>query len=223
MQWLMLLGWGTLAVYGARTPPRALLARALMTAGLIVSMASQLWLLNLDGQLTLSTGLPLHLCGLFGVLSIPLLWLSPPWLLSSALYLGAPCALLTLCFPAVIGSSQPSLMFLAFTRLHALIVCVPILLTAEGRPLPRNPRVPFVLGNGYLLLVSVLNRLLNTNYLFLRAAPSGTPLSPLFERGGAFYICALEMLCMLLMAWLARGFRLLEARRRPATVTSGST
>ena len=35
------------------------------------------------------------------------------------------------------------------------------------------------------------NRALNTNYLFLSAAPAGTPLKWLYVRGGGYYVCCL--------------------------------
>lgn len=222
MQWLMLLLWGAVSVFGARAKARALFVRTLITAGLAVSMLSQLWLLRLDGQLTLATGLPLHLCGLFGLLSVPLLWRAPSWLMDFSILLGVPCAFLALCFPAVIGSANQQLMTLAFYRLHVLILCVPLLLIKEGKPLPEDPRMAFFLGNGYLLLVSAANRLLQTNYLFLRAAPAGTPLEPLFARGTGFYVCALEMLCMLMMAWLSALCRYLEGRRAAAAIAENT-
>lgn len=78
-------------------------------------MAMQIMLLWLDGQLTLQTGLPLHLCGLFGVLSIPmLLWRAPQPLYELSAFLAGPAAAVTLLFPAVIESSRPVLMRLAF-------------------------------------------------------------------------------------------------------------
>ena len=60
-------------------------------------MAMQIMLLWLDGQLTLQTGLPLHLCGLFGVLSIPmLLWRAPQPLYELSAFLAGPAAAVTL-------------------------------------------------------------------------------------------------------------------------------
>lgn len=198
MQWLMLAAWGALCLR-ARGGARAALLRPAYTAAIAVSMVTQLWLLRLDGQLTLATGLPLHLCGLMGVLSPLLIWACPAWLYELSFFLGAPCALLTLLFPAVIASSAPGLMSAAFYRLHALVALAPIFLLAQGKPPPTDARRAFVLGNGYLLAVSAFNRLFETNYLFLRAAPRNTPLEPLLALGGGAYVLALEMLCMLLM------------------------
>ena len=75
-------------------------------AGLAVSMAGQEVLLVQDGLWSLQTGLPLHLCGMMGLCSLPLLWLRPRGLLCFSLLLGAPCALLALCFPALWPSAR---------------------------------------------------------------------------------------------------------------------
>lgn len=199
MRWLSLLLWSVVAVYGARSPGRSLAARLALSAGLIVSMLCQLRLLWLDDQLTLSTGLPLHLCGLMGVLSVPMLWFRLNSLYHFSLLLGAPCAFLTLCFPAVIGTSHPQLMALSFNRLHGLIVCSALFQYAQQKPPPTQARTSLLMGSGYLLLIAVFNRIYHTNYLFLAQAPAATPLDILFARGGSFYLCSLVMLAMVIM------------------------
>ncbi|MEG1775069.1 MAG: YwaF family protein [Clostridia bacterium] len=195
--------WVFLTLLLAHAGWRGILMRCLITGGLAVSMLTQVWLLWLDGQLSLATALPLHLCSLFGVLSAALVWLRPLWLFHLSLLLGAPCAFMALCFPAVIDNSRQFMMSLAFYRLHTLILCAPLLLAKEGLALPTNAQGSFLLANGYLLFVALFNRLFTTNYLFLAAAPAGTPLAALFARGEAFYVCALELCAMLVMAWLA--------------------
>lgn len=197
--------WGGLVLL-ANTKRQKRSLRAGMACALALSMGTQLWLLHMDGLLSLETGLPLHLCGLFGVLSIPLLWRAPDWLYEVDVFLAAPAAAITLLFPAVIQSSQPFWMTFAFQQLHALVALTPMLIHRMGKPLPRDPRRALVLGNGYLVLVALFNRVFGTNYLFLRAVPRGTPLQLLFMRGGAFYVCALEMLCMLVFVWLKAAF-----------------
>lgn len=198
MQWLTLALWGTICIR-ARTDTRATLFKLAYTAAVAASMLVQLRLLYIDSQLTLGTGLPLHLCGLMGVLSPALIWLRPAWLFELSYFLGAPCALLTLFFPAVIVSSRPQLMLAAFCRLHALVALAPLFLLAQGSPPPRDPRRAFVIANAYLLLVGAFNMIFNTNYLFLRRAPAGTPLEPLMRGGIGAYVLALELGCILLM------------------------
>lgn len=203
MQWALLGVWMGVIWAGTRGPGEGRWLKGCVAFMLALSMGTQLWLLKLDGLLTLETALPLHLCGLFGVLSIPmLLWGAPAPLYEASVFLAAPAAFCTLFFPAVIACSHPFWMRLAFTRLHVLLALMPLLFWRTGKPLPTDPRRTFLLGNGYLLAIGAFNRAFHTNYLFLRAAPAGTPLSALFSRGAPFYIGALEMLCMLAFVWL---------------------
>lgn len=207
MQWLQLLIWCTLARHGALTAQRRLVTAATLTAGLLISMGSQLYLLWLDDLLSLQTGLPLHLCGMMAVLCIPLCWFHLASGYHLLLLLGVPGAALALCFPAVTVCSHPLLMQMAFLRLHALIIAVAVFLWTQKKPLPQDARRAFLLGNGFLLLVACMNDLLGSNYLFLRAAPSGTPLAFLIRPGYGVYVASLEILCMLLMRFLLSGYR----------------
>ena len=205
---LLLALWGGAVWLSAGRPGYEAAVRAAMAIGLAASMAVQIALLRLDGQLTRQTGLPLHLCGLFGVLSIPmLLWRAPQPLYELSAFLAGPAAAVTLLFPAVIESSCPALTRLAFLQLHALVALTPVMLWRAGKPLPTDPRRALVLASGYLVAVAAFNRALGTNYLFLSAAPAGTPLRWLAARGGAYYLCALAMLCMTVLRLLANAYR----------------
>jgi len=202
MQWMLLLLWSTAILLCTRKRSGTGILRRMLALALAASMLLQLFLLGLDGLLMLETALPLHLCGLFGVLSIPLLWRAPSLVWEASAFLAAPAAFCTLFFPAVMACSHPVLMQFAFSQLHVLVALVPLFLWRTGKPLPEDPKRTFLAGNGYLLFVGVFNRIFQTNYLFLRAAPAGTPLAALFRRGGAFYICSLELICMLAFTWL---------------------
>lgn len=201
MQWLILGVWSAIIWYGALIRARWL--RPLMAMGLLGSMGTQIVLLQLDGLFAWEAVLPLHLCSLFGVLSIPALLHAPIWLMEALCFLGAPGAFLTLFFPAAAYCSHPLLMQAAFYQLHALVALMPFFFYSTGKPLPIAPRETLILSNGYLVLISLINRLFGTNYLFLHAAPLGTPLAWLFEHGTLFYLCALEMLCMLVFSLLS--------------------
>jgi len=212
MQWLGLMLWGTLARYGA-TPARRRITAAVLAGGLMVSMGSQLWLLRLDDQLNLHTGLPLHLCGMMAVLCIPLCWFPLAAGYHLLLLLGVPGAFLALCFPSVVQSSHPLLMRIAFLRLHCLIIAVAVFIWAQKKPPPADARRAFLLGNGFLVFTACINSILGSNYLFLRAAPSGTPLAFLIRPGYSVYVASLEILCMLLMHFLCDGYRWLYLRK----------
>lgn len=213
MQWGMLMVWCALAYYGASAPRRTITA-VMLAAGLILSMGSQLWLLYLDGQLTLAAGLPLHLCSFSAVVSILLCCHYHATGYHFLLMLGAPGALLALSFPAMVASRYPLAMAIAFYRLHAVIVATAVFFWRQQKPLPTNPRRVFLAGNGLLLFAALANQLTGANYLFLRAAPSGTPLAWLIRPGYAVYAASLEMLCMLLLSWLMPLYRRLDHLRK---------
>ena len=202
MSWFLLIFWLSMILTGTRTLAGIKRTRLTIACALTASMLTQLWLLHLDGLLRLETALPLHLCGLFGILSIPMLWHTPRFLWEASVFLASPAALCTLLFPAVMSCSHPLLMKLAFTQLHVLVGLAPLFLHRTGKPLPTDPRRTLIIGNGYLLFVAAFNRAFQTNYLFLRSAPAGTPLAVLFARGPLFYVCSLELLCMLIFTCL---------------------
>ena len=199
MQWLLMALWSGIIVWGS-AQKRWL--RPVLALGLAGAMIAQLLLLKLDGLFTWENALPLHLCSLFGVISIPMLWHSSSVYHEAVCFLGAPGAFLTLFFPAVIRCSHPILMQTAFHQLHVLVALMPLYMHTSGKPLPTDPRRTLVMGNGYLVFICLFNRLFGTNYLFLQAVPAGTPLEWLFSRGAAFYLCALELLCMLVFSAL---------------------
>lgn len=202
MRMLRLYCWLCMAVYGGRRPSRRKLTAALLTAGLCLSMAGQLFLLWQDNLLSLQTGLPLHLCGMMALLSLPLIWFGPESLYGLSLYLGMPCAFLALCFPAVIPASRPELMEDHFLRLHGLILCAGLFVMAQKKPLPKSGKTAFLLGSGYMLLIWRINPLINSNFLFLRSAPAGTPLVWLTGRGEGYYLCSYLLIAMTLIRWM---------------------
>ena len=201
--WLSFGLWGLLILYGLRRPKRRRAVRWASAAGLAVSMAGQETLLIQEGLWNLQTGLPLHLCGMMGLCALPLLSLRPRGLLGFSLLLGAPCAFLALCFPAVIDCSRPFLMRLHFNRLHSLIVWTAVFsLGEDSKPLTLGEtRKTLLWASGYAWLVQLCNEWLPANYLFLRAVPAGTPLEWLAQRGQGFYLCSLWLLAMVCLRW----------------------
>ncbi len=192
--------WCTLAFYGAQRCRRTV--AALLLCGLMTAMGSQLWLLGLDGALSLQTALPLHLCGFSALVGMVLCLCYNKRLFHFLLLLGMPGAGLALVFPAVAACSRPLLMKVAFVRLHALILAVGVFQLRQKRPLPSDARETFLLGNGLMLLAACVNRLTGSNYLFLRAAPAGTPLAWLIRHGYSIYAAGLELGCMVLLSSL---------------------
>ena len=187
---------------GERRHAKRIQTAASILTGLLVllSMGTQIFLLWKMGLAGVATVLPLHLCSFVGIVTPFMLLSKSPGLLEFTLYLGVPGALAALIFPAVLPSPWPILMQSAFFTLHALIVLSPFLHMAGGsRPREGALGRVFLWGNILLLFVMLVNSLLHTNYFFLRAAPSGTPLKLLQDMGQAAYIAALELGALVLL------------------------
>ena len=175
---------------------------ASIATGLLVllAMGTQMYLLWKMGLFGVATALPLHLCSFMGIVTPVMLLTKSLGLLEFTLYLGVPGALAALIFPAVLPSPWPFVMKSAFFGLHALIVLAPFLRMASGsRPRDGALGRVFLWGNMLLLFVMLVNGLLQTNYFFLRAAPTGTPLKLLQDMGQAAYIAALELFALVLL------------------------
>ena len=183
-------------------------ARAL---GLTVygAMAVQEGVLLASGTLTWQTGLPLHLCSMMGLLSLPMLLTGRRCLWHLSLYLGLPGAALALFFPAVLVTPWPLVTELSFYAMHAGLILAPLLPLCLGRrPSPRGAAEAgaFLLAAG--MLVMAVNAVLGSNYLFVSWAIPGTPLEGLARRGMAGYRASLAGLCAILLAAEAIGVRL---------------
>jgi len=148
------------------------------------SMVLQEGLLFFSGQLTWGNALPLHLCSLLGLLTLPMLLTRSPLLWYPSLFLGLPGALLALVFPAVAQTPWPRLTELAFHALHCALVLAPLLplgLGMQPRPWGAAWAMSFLVLLGCVALT--VNTLTGGNYLFLNLPAPGTPLDT-FARWG---------------------------------------
>lgn len=158
-------------------------------------MLTQVFLAYLSGASLIHTVLPLHICGLTGLLTAFMLFSKNSLLRAFYVYLGMPGALLALIFPSVMTSDYQPLMDLAFYSVHALIVLAGVFSFFHFGPLrPRDAATVFLLGVLFMAVVYLLNQALNTNYMFLRAAPKNTPLAFLFSKGEYWYLASLVLL-----------------------------
>ena len=122
--------------------------------------------------------LPLHLCSI-NIFLIAVHALRPCRLLDNFLYtVCIPAAVAALLFPTWTSLPLWNFMHLHSSTVHILLAVYPIMLTAGGdiRPRPRD----FPRGLACLALLAVpiyaVNRLLDTNFMFLMFAPEGNPL-----------------------------------------------
>lgn len=152
------------------------------------SMAVQEIILLLSGSLSWGTALPLHLCSLMGVLSLPMLLTRQRTLWHFSLYLGLPGAVMALLFPAILRTPWPEATALAFHTLHCAVVLSPLLPLSLGmQPSPWGAASSFL----FLLLLACVatgvNALTGGNYLFLELPADGTPLSWMARHGLGAY------------------------------------
>ena len=198
---------------GCPAPARRLYMRAAWCLGITAyaAMAAQELILLLDGRLRWSNALPLHLCSLMGLLTLPMLLTRRRMLWHWSLFLGIPGAALALLFPSILETSMPEVTALAFHLLHCTVLLAPLLPLSLGmRPRPSGAvcSMLFLLVLGFIDLG--VNTLTGGNYLFLEAPASGTPLAWMACRGVAAYRLMLAGAALLvlgaeaLVVWLAR-------------------
>ena len=197
---------------GCPAPARRLYMRAAWSLGLAAyaAMAAQELILLLDGRLRWSNVLPLHLCSLMGLLTLPMLLTRRRMLWHWSLFLGMPGAALALLFPSILATSQPEVTALAFHLLHCVVLLAPLLPFSLGiRPRPSGAvcSMLFLLVLGFIDLG--VNALTGGNYLFLEAPASGTPLAWMARRGVSAYRLMLAGATLLVLGaealavWLA--------------------
>ncbi len=220
MQYVILAGmlcWTRLACRCIRRDPRSY-QRFAWTLGLLIvfAMLTQEGVLLFSGMLNWANGLPLHLCSLLGVLTLPMLLTRRRTLCSAALFIGVPGAALALIFPAVLATPWPTLTAVAFHTLHTGLICAPWLPIARGwRPMPVDAG-----RAGLLLLMAgalamLLNPLTGGNYLFLSSPIAGTPLAWLSQWGLWPYRALLAGLAGVTLAAGACIVMLARKRERP--------
>ncbi len=201
---------------GCFAPAHRLYRRAAWAVGLTVyaAMAVQEGILLLCGMLTWQTGLPLHLCSMMGLLTLPMLVTENRLLWHVSLYVGMPGALMAVLFPSVLTTPWPEATALAFHTMHCLVFLAPLLPLGLGRrPEPRGA----LYAGGLLLMAGLcamgVNALLDSNYLFLGGPVPGTPLEVMARHGLTVYRLMLAGLCLLLLT--AEGLLVSALSRRP--------
>lgn len=146
--------------------------------------------------------LPLHLC----TISIYLCFLHSicPWrLLGQFLYaFSLPGAAFALLFPDWAGYPVWHFVTLSSFLLHFLLVLYPLMLSLTGEIRPEPAMLPGCLMLMLCLSVPIyfINKLLDTNYMFLNWPPAGTPLAIFAGLGSPGYL----LVCLPLAAavWL---------------------
>lgn len=152
--------------------------RLYLGAGLLLggsayaAMALQEIILLMSRQLTWRNALPLHLCSLMGLLTLPMLLSRRRLLWHLSLYLGLPGALMALLFPAVLETPWPRLTELAFHTMHCCVFLAPLLpLSLGARPASRGAVWALLFLGLHACVALGVNAITGGNYLFLNGSP----------------------------------------------------
>ena len=156
-------------------------------------------------QMGIAHALPLHLCSLSALLALAVSVGADGFALDFLWYLGMPAAAAALVFPAPAMSRYQMLMNLSYAVTHLLIIVIPVLTVLSGRrPGRRRGRMMLLYLAAAAVPVYAVNRMLGTDYMFLSAPPSGTPLELLYEFGIPGYHLCLLGLCALFSMLMQR-------------------
>ena len=149
-----------------------------LTAGL--ALALELW----------RAGLPLHLCSLSIYLCFFHALTGRPGLGQFLYAFTLPGAAFALLFPDWAGQPLFGFVTVSSFLLHFLLVLYPLMQVAAGELRPELRRLPGCIGRMLLLALPVygLNKLWNTNYMFLNLPPAGSPLALFAFLGNPGYL-----------------------------------
>jgi hypothetical integral membrane protein (TIGR02206 family) len=167
--------------------------RYTMAAVLVINETMwHIWNL-VNGQWTLQTMLPLHLCSLFVFLSAYMLVTRNYAIYEFAYFLGIGGAMQAILTPDLGIYAFPHFRYFQVFVSHGLIVTASIYMTlVEGfRPTWRSYGKVLLWSNVYMLFVGAVNALIGSNYMFIAHKPE-TP--SLIDMLGPWpwYILALE-------------------------------
>ena len=206
MQQLILCGAYTVVIYGIKRcqwPARRVMR--CVSVWLAALTAFQIILVPLQGASILQNALPFHLCSFTVMLTVPMLWFRHDGLFQFCWYVGMPAALTALLFPAVGYSPWPELARWLFLTIHATITFAPLMMYATGsRPRREGVWSTLIIANVMLVGALIMNGTFGANYMFLSAAPEGTPLIYLAANGKAAYLAALEGIALVMMRGISR-------------------
>lgn len=175
------------------------------------------WFTLLVGGTFTKNYLPLHLCSINLFLVAWHAW-RPNRVLNNFLYLICiPGAVLALLFPSWTKLPLLNLMHIHSFVFHILLAVYPAMLLAGGDIRPQLRYVPkcMALLAGFAVAAAITNALLDTNYMYLSYAPSGTPLVWFADKWGNHLWGYVALFPLLILAmYLPVEYRASRRRRR---------
>ena len=165
------------------------------------------------GQWTIQTMLPLHLCSLLVFLSAYMLVKRSYFIYEFAYFLGIGAAVQAILTPDLGIYGFPHFRFFQTFISHGLIVSAAVYMTVvEGyRPYKRSILRVALVGNLYMLVVTGMNVLIGSNYMFTLHKP---PTASLFDVLGPWpwYLVATEGIALVMILLLYLPFALRDRR-----------
>jgi hypothetical integral membrane protein (TIGR02206 family) len=170
------------------------------------------------GQWTIQTMIPLHICSVMVWASIVMLLTRSYRIYEFAYFLGIGGALQPLLTPEAGIYGLPH--FRAFQTLivHGTLVLIPIYMTAvEGyRPTWASFKRVAIGGNIYMAFVFVMNKILDSNFMFLMRKPDTASLMDVLGPW-PWYLISLEVVAFLVFLLLYLPFIVRDARAKRKT------
>ena len=177
-------------------------------------VAWHLWNL-FTGQWTLQTMLPFHLCSVLVWLSAYMLVKRSFRIYEFAYLLGIPGALQALLTPDLGLYDFPHFRYFQVFISHGLIVLAALYMTlVEGfRPVPKSLLRVLIFSNLYMLVITGLNLLIGSNYLFTAHKPETASLLDILPPW-PWYLLIIELLGIVFVGLFYLPFAIQDARKR---------
>lgn len=144
------------------------------------------------GKWHIRSSLPLHLCGMSGILAGLVMFWRNQWLFELLLYWGIPGGIHSLLTP-VLSNGNDNFLFFEFYLVHAGIILSPLFLIyfLEMQPRKNSWLKIFLLSQFFLLSVGIINWLIGSNYMYVAEKPSVE--NPLLMGEWPWYILGFEI------------------------------
>lgn len=164
------------------TAVRKKLLRGAALSIVTLELIRTIWLLAV-GHYELYRHLPLHLCGVMILVDFLAVYTDKRFFKEFAYAAGLPGAAMALLTPEPSGYPLLNIQYLQSILIHALLVLVPLFLIVGYNFRPSLRMLPwnFAALAGLTAFCFGINFLLNSNYMFVRFAPSDTPIA-LFDQ-----------------------------------------
>lgn len=206
-----------------RSEKRAAWRKPVRVTMAVVLIANELgWHLwnFLNGQWTVQTMLPLHLCSVFVFLSAWMLLTRNYSIYEFAYFLGIGGALQALLTPDAGIYGFPHYRFLQTMISHGLIVSASVYMTlVEGfRPSGRSLLKVLVWGNVYMVSVLIINQLLGSNYMYLAHKPATASALDLLGPW-PIYLVWLEVIALGVFSAFYLPFAWIDRRKKRSSAT----